>query len=142
VHSEFELKFGKKKREPGTRGPSSSRANPAPFAAPPLLQPPTRDGGAPTVKTTAAEDRRGTGTMMRGNNLRAAMATAARAFSSAPAAPAAAAGVSMVQGASRGIGLEFVSAPLPPILIPYARRPPRNLQLADPVPCLLISPRR
>lgn len=46
---------------------------------------------------------------MRGNHLRAAMATAVRAFSSAaPALPAAAGGVSMVQGASRGIGLEFV----------------------------------
>ncbi|KAM0891192.1 hypothetical protein ACQ4PT_026558 [Festuca glaucescens] len=43
---------------------------------------------------------------MRGNTLRAAMATAVRAFSSAPAAPGA--GASMVQGASRGIGLEFV----------------------------------
>jgi hypothetical protein len=37
------------------------------------------------------------------------MATAVRAFSSAPAAPGAGGGVSMVQGASRGIGLEFVS---------------------------------
>ncbi|KAK1626581.1 hypothetical protein QYE76_000896 [Lolium multiflorum] len=46
---------------------------------------------------------------MRGNTLRAAMATAVRAFSSAPAGPGAAGGVSMVQGASRGIVLEFVS---------------------------------
>ena len=58
---------------------------------------------------------------MRGNHLRAAMATAVRAFSSAaPAAPAG--GVSMVQGASRGIGLEFVSAETQPSPLP-PRRP-------------------
>ncbi|XP_047051225.1 C-factor-like [Lolium rigidum] len=46
---------------------------------------------------------------MRGSTLRAAMSTVVRAFSSSPAAPGGGGGgVSMVQGASRGIGLEFV----------------------------------
>jgi hypothetical protein len=41
----------------------------------------------------------------------ARLAVAARAFSASPSAGAA--GVAMVQGASRGIGLEFVSPPIP-----------------------------
>jgi hypothetical protein len=55
---EAELNFEnkeKKKREPDTRVPSSCQANPVPFAAPPLLQPPSTDGGAQScegVKTT------------------------------------------------------------------------------------------
>ena len=56
----------------------------------------------------------------------ARLAVAARAFSASPSG-ACASGVSMVQGASRGIGLEFVSPPrllLPPILLSLSRIAP------------------
>lgn len=50
--------------------------------------------------------------MMHANSLRAAMATVVRAFSSVGGCPVGPAdrGVSIAQGASRGVGLEFVSA--------------------------------
>jgi hypothetical protein len=76
------------------------------------------------------------------------MATAVRAFSSAPAPPGAGGGVSMVQGASRGIVLEFVSTQtlsrllILSIRILSARRPPWNFRFADLVSRLSIYFRR
>jgi hypothetical protein len=75
------------------------------------------------------------------------MATAVRAFSSAPAPPGAGGGVSMVQGASRGIGLEFVSTQTQTQSLLSAFRLRVALlgisdSLIDPVSRLSISARR
>jgi hypothetical protein len=56
----------------------------------------------------------------------ARLAVATRAFSASPSGPSAG-GVSMVQGASRGISLEFVSPPhllIPHFTLSAPHRPP------------------